>query len=203
MRAGPRGRPHPVTRVRLSTFSARAVRHGGIGEVASADLVVVEVEALGEGGDGGRLDEREPARDGSCRAGAGVGGGGCRPHPSSRLWEAMSGRLEGHSQTVGGSVGVVHAHNLSMTPARHHGTLVDNFGVEKVVGPNGANPFDVALSNSGCPEPAELLEDFSRFGQPTLLAGSWPRTGVGRARYREARVRRTPSTRIASGAWAR
>jgi hypothetical protein len=140
---------------------ARAVRHGGVGEVASADIVVVEVEALGEGGmvvDSTSVSLLEAARAALVPVWVEAGVGRILP---PRLWEAMSRRLvEGHSQTGGGNRGVVHAHNLRLPPARHHGTLVDNFGVEKVVGPSGANPVDVALSNSSCPEPAELLEDF-------------------------------------------
>ena len=116
----------------------RAVRHGGMGDVASADVVVVEVDAIGPGGmvlDADDIGLMEAARavevpvwvGSGSRAGdapATVGG----PRPSSR----------------GGTV-------------PRSGSIVGLDGIDRVAGPIGVQAVPVALAGSDCPEPGELL----------------------------------------------
>ncbi len=116
----------------------RAVRHGGVGEVASADVVVVEVDAIGPGGvvldaDDLGLIEAALAVDVPVWVEAGVG----RVMPP-RLWEALVRRLQG-------------AH------IPRAGTVVALDGIDRVAGAFGVQPVPVALACTDCPEPAELL----------------------------------------------
>ena len=116
----------------------RAVRHGGVGDVASADVVVVEVDAIGPGGmvldpDDVGLLEAARALEVPVWVEAGVG----RAVPP-RLWEAMAGRLERPGR-------------------RTPGTVVGLAGVEQVAGPTGLLAVRVALACPDFPEPAELL----------------------------------------------
>ena len=73
----------------------RAVRHGGVGDVASADVVVVEVDAIGPGGmvlDADDIGLIEAARAvGRARCGSEAGVGRVMP---PRLWDALVRRLE-------------------------------------------------------------------------------------------------------------
>jgi hypothetical protein len=115
----------------------RAVRHGGVGEVAAADVVVVGVDALGADGmvidiDARGLIEAARAVEVPMWIEAGVG----RVLPP-RLWEAMAGRLQ--RDDIGGAA------------------LESLRGVERVVGPVGARPTAVALAEVDCPEPPALL----------------------------------------------
>jgi len=116
----------------------RAVRHGGVGDVASAEIVVVEVGAIGPGGvlvdpDDVGLLEAARALEVPVWVEAGVG----RVMPP-RLWEALVRRVEG-----------AHIHR----PA----AVVDLDGIEAVAGPVGVQAVPVALASSDCPEPGELL----------------------------------------------
>jgi len=116
----------------------RAVRHGGVGEVASADVVVVEVDAIGPGGvvldaDDLGLIEAAHAVEVPVWVEAGVG----RVMPP-RLWEALVRRVED-----------------ARIP--RCGTVVGLGGIDRVAGPFGVQSVPVALACTDCPEPAELL----------------------------------------------
>jgi hypothetical protein len=119
-------------------LGARIVRRGGVSDVASADVVVVQVDALGPGGmvvDADVLGLLEAARVVEVPIWAEAGVGRVLP---PRLWEALTDKLA--------SATMVHA-----------GVMVELTGVERVVGPNGAQPSRVVLAGTDCPEPPELL----------------------------------------------
>lgn len=123
------------------------MRRGGIVEVASADLVVVEVDALGPGGmvvgasSRGLLDAAIVAEV-PVWVQSGVG----RVLPA-RVWEALARRV--------GTGRFARASGACLAG------VVDHFGAEQVVGPHGAQPIDVAIrAGSDCPEPPELVEGF-------------------------------------------
>ena len=121
---------------------ARVVRHGGVGEVAAADLVVVDVEALGPGGmvvDGDDVGLLDAARALEVPVWAVAGVGRVLP---PRLWAALVRRVDG-----------------SRPPLSRPAAVVDLGGVERVVGPDGARPTAAALEAVDCPEPPELLGD--------------------------------------------
>jgi hypothetical protein len=129
---------------------ARAVRHGGIGDVAGADLVVVEIEALGPGGmvadaDSAGLLEAAHAAEVALWLEAGVG----RVLPP-RLWDSLESRVARSRRR----------HGRSLRTLSGHHELFELRGVERVVGPRGAKGLDVALSETDCPEPPEMLERF-------------------------------------------
>lgn len=118
----------------------RAVRRGGVGEVASADVVVIRVDAIGPTGmvaDEGVCGLVEAAR--ALRVPiwleAGVG-----RLLAPRLWEALQRQLVAERGRSSGSVG-----------------LDSLDGVERVVGPGGAVSLEAALAEVDCPEPPALL----------------------------------------------
>jgi hypothetical protein len=117
---------------------ARVVRRGGVSDVASADLVVVQVDALGVGGmvvDPAVLGLLEAARVVEVPVWAEAGVGRVLP---PRLWQALATKLASASH-VGGAL------------------VADLTVVERVVGPTGAQTLRVALAGANCPEPPELL----------------------------------------------
>ncbi|HXQ60718.1 MAG TPA: hypothetical protein VN796_00220 [Acidimicrobiales bacterium] len=117
---------------------ARVVRRGGVSDVASADIVVVQVDAFGAGGmvvDADVLGLLEAARAVEVPVWAEAGVGRILP---PRLWDALARKLE------------------SAVDARA-GVVADLAGVERVVGPSGAQPPRLALAGTDCPEPPELL----------------------------------------------
>jgi hypothetical protein len=116
----------------------RAVRHGGVGDVAAADVVVVEVDAIGPGGvvlDADDFGLLHAAR--AVGVPVWVEGGVGRVMPP-KLWDALVRRLEG-------------AH------APRSGSVVDLDGIARVAGPVGVQAVAVALAYTDCPEPGELL----------------------------------------------
>jgi hypothetical protein len=120
---------------------ARVVRHGGVGEVAAADVVLVEAAALGPDGmvvDGDDLGLLDAARTLEVPVWVVAGVGHVLP---ARLWAALARRAEraGPSPTTGAA------------------RITDLRGVERVLGPRGALPLAVALAEADCPEPPELL----------------------------------------------
>ncbi len=120
------------------TGERRAVRHGGVGDVASADVVVVEVDALGPGGmvldaDDAGLIEAARALGVPVWAEGGVG----RVLPP-KLWDALVRRVEAARVARSGSV-------------------VGLEGIDRVAGPVGVQAVAVALASTDCPEPGELL----------------------------------------------
>jgi hypothetical protein len=117
---------------------ARIVRRGGVSDAASADVVVVPVDALGPGGmvvDADILGLLEAARVVEVPIWVEAGVGRILP---PRLWEALTTKLAS-------ATGI------------HTGVMVELTGVERVVGPTGAQPPRVALAGTDCPEPPELL----------------------------------------------
>lgn len=117
---------------------ARVVRRGGVGDVASADIVVIQVDAFGAGGmvvDADVLGLLEAARVVEVPVWVEAGVGRILP---PRLWDALTVKL-------------------ASTPGAHSGVVVDLAGVERVVGPLGAQPPRLALAGTDCPEPPELL----------------------------------------------
>jgi hypothetical protein len=115
----------------------RAVRHGGVGDAAGADVVVVEVEALGPGGmiidpDDTGLLEAARAVEVPIWVEAGVG----RVMPP-KMWEAMARRV--------GDGGL-----------RRSGIVMGLDGVDRVAGPYGVQRVEIALASTDCPEPAAL-----------------------------------------------
>jgi hypothetical protein len=116
----------------------RAVSHGGVGEVASADVVIVEVDAIGPGGvvlDADDFGVIEAAR--AVGVPVWVEGGVGRVMPP-KLWDALVRRLDAAHLPRSGSV-------------------VDLDGIDRVAGPLGVQPVAVALAYPDCPEPGELL----------------------------------------------
>lgn len=116
----------------------RAVRHGGVGDVASADVVVVEVDAIGPGGmvlDADDVGVMEAARAIEVPVWVEAGVGRVLP---PRLWEALVRRLE--------------AAHLPRS-----GCVFDLEGIDRVAGPTGVQTVPVALAGTDCPEPGELL----------------------------------------------
>jgi hypothetical protein len=116
----------------------RAVRHGGVGDVASADVVVVEVEAIGPGGMVLDADDRglvEAARSVEVPIWVEAGVGRVLP---PRVWEALVRRVEG-------------------APAMRSTTVVGLEGVDRVAGPAGLQALAAARAGTDFPEPAGLL----------------------------------------------
>jgi len=117
---------------------ARVVRHGGVSDVASADVVVISADALGAGGMVVDADLRgllDAARAVEVPVWVEAGVGRVLP---PRLWEALARK---HASVHRGRWGLV----------------VDLAGVDRVVGPQGAQAPRVALAGTDCPEPPELL----------------------------------------------
>lgn len=117
---------------------ARAVRRGGVGDVASADLVVVEVDAYGAGGMVVDADVRGllgAARTLEVPVWVQAGVGRLLP---ARLWEVLSRKV-------------------SASTCARSAVVVGTDGVARVAGPTGAQVPDVALAGADCPEPSALL----------------------------------------------
>jgi hypothetical protein len=118
--------------------SRRAVRHGGVGDVASADVVVIEVDAIGPGGV--VLDADDIGLMAAARAlgvPVWVEGGVGRVMPP-KLWDALVRRVDAAHMARSGSV-------------------VDLDGIDRVAGPHGVQDVSVALASTDCPEPGALL----------------------------------------------
>jgi hypothetical protein len=123
----------------------RVVRHGGVGEVAAADIVLVEAGALGPGGmvvDGDDLGLLDAARTLEVPVWVVAGVGHVLP---PRLWEALVRRVERAA-----------ASPVASRSARA-ACITDLHGVERVLGPRGASALQSALADVDCPEPPELL----------------------------------------------
>ncbi|HXW35102.1 MAG TPA: hypothetical protein VEJ87_11030 [Acidimicrobiales bacterium] len=128
--------------VEEATSGKRAVKRGGVGEVASADIVVVRVDAMGpEGmlvdGDLDGLLEAAHVVEVPVWVEAGVG----RVLPP-KVWDALVRRLD---------TADLRLQQQEHSPPR---TLA---GVEKVVGPKGAATIQATFDELDCPEPAALL----------------------------------------------
>jgi hypothetical protein len=142
----------------------RAARRGGIAEVASADVVVIEVDALGP--DGMVVDSRGADLIRCARAvevplwvEAGVG----RVLPQ-RLWRAMTSRMDDGESLCEAQSSMVATQVRSWdvfgsgSPSRRF--VTDQGGVQSVVRPEGIRSLTDAIASADCPEPPELLEAF-------------------------------------------
>ena len=139
-------------RVEEALGNRRGVRHGGVAEVAGADVVLVDVDALGPGGmvvDGDDLGLLEAARATETDIWAVAGVGRLLP---ARLWLALA---ELARCPPAGVRTVVPAYFDSGGVAA--GTVVGHGGVVAIGGPNGVAPLAQALSAPDCPEPPELV----------------------------------------------
>lgn len=129
---------------------ARVVRHGGIAEATSADVVLLDTDAVGPTGmvldpdDCGLL---EAAR--ACEVDIWLVAGAGRVLPP-RLWDALLARLD-VPRTAGRRV---HRFHDDLEPRR--ATVAELRGVVKVAGPSGVRSLAEALAQPGCPEPPEL-----------------------------------------------
>jgi len=118
--------------------AARLVRRGGVGDVASADIVLVNADACGGGQmvvDADVLGLLEAARVVEVPVWVQAGVGRILP---PRLFAALERKLEA-------------------APEAHAGVVVELTGVARLVGPHGAQTPAVALGRVDCPEPPELL----------------------------------------------
>jgi hypothetical protein len=123
-----------------ATDGHRWVRHGGMGEAATADMVIVTVDAMGPDGmlvDGDALGLLDAARAVEVPLWVEAPVGHLLP---PRLWAAMLRRVD-------------------VPGARHRSSAVREplDGVARVIGPSGPRPLDRALAEVDCPEPSALL----------------------------------------------
>lgn len=128
----------------------RVVRHGGIAEVAAADIVLVGTDAIGPGGfviDGDDCGLLEAARSVEARVWVAAGVGRALP---ARLWQALLARLQAGVPT-GGKTSFFDA------PARAVPAFAELSGIDGVVGPWGLRPPADLAAVAECPEPPELL----------------------------------------------
>jgi hypothetical protein len=118
----------------------RAVSHGGIGEVAAADIVVVEVNAIGPTSmvlPASRIALLRAAEAAGTPVWVESGVGRLLP---PKLWDALEARVS----------------------ALEHGSdvIAPLESVQVVVGPNGTTKLADLVVNTGttgCPEPSELI----------------------------------------------
>ncbi len=129
----------------------RAVHHGGVADVASAEVVVLRTDAMGPTGmvvdsDDEGLLQAAVELEADVWVVAGVG----RVLPP-RLWQTLVGRVEcppARART---------AASAWFEPGPPSTTVVALRGVSNVVGPTGALAPADALSVHDCPEPPELV----------------------------------------------
>jgi hypothetical protein len=137
---------------------ARLVRRGGVGDVAGAEIVVVEAEALGPGGMVVDSDVRgllQAARDLEVPVWVQTGVGRILP---TRIWEALARRLGDSTRPdQGHGVTVRHWGRASSDRIVRAGVPETLEGVARVAGPRGVLPLAAALTTADCPEPGELL----------------------------------------------
>lgn len=143
-----------ILEVELVT-AGRAVRRGSLADVAGAEVVVVEVEAMSAGAMALEVDRRPmlvAARDLDIPIWAVAGVGRVLPRG---LWESMLARSSdgssGHAPAAVGS-----APRRAAMPCSCLATLD---GVVKVLGPTGSLSVTSALASRTCPEPPELTGD--------------------------------------------
>ena len=130
----------------------RAVRHGGVAEVAGAEVVLVDVEAMGPDGmavDGDDLGLLEAARATGTDIWAVAGVGRVLP---PRLWQVLADHAQGAPPV---RRTVTHGYFDSGSPAP--GTVIGVAGLAAVAGPGGAVSLSQAVASCDCPEPPELL----------------------------------------------
>lgn len=119
----------------------RYVRHGGVSDVASAQVVVLRADALGQSGmvlDADDLGLLEAARELEAELWVAAGMGRTLP---PGLWQALCRRARPSCEEV---------------PRRTGTVVVELSGVAKVAGPTGVLSPARALAACDCPEPPEL-----------------------------------------------
>jgi hypothetical protein len=129
----------------------RAVHHGGVAEVASADVVVIRTDALGPTGmvvdpDDEGLMHAAVELGAQMWAVAGVG----RVLPP-RLWEALRGRLRIRPEPARTAA------SAWFEPTSPTVGVVELGPIARVAGPAGLGDFTSAQAACDCPEPPELV----------------------------------------------
>jgi hypothetical protein len=129
----------------------RAVHHGGVSDVASAEVVVIRTDALGPTGMVVDVDD-EGLLQAALELGADVwavaGVGRVLP---ARIWQALLTRLDT------GPAPARAAASAWFEPGPPSVRVVGLGGVARVVGPNGPAVPAEALATCDCPEPPELV----------------------------------------------
>lgn len=150
--------PTPQVVESVLAGAGRVVRRGALSDVAGADAVVVQADALGtaaDGGHAGAVVDAGAARLVASAAQLGVAvwlvaGVGCTLPP--RLWRAVLDRLDERPAEATG-----------MSTYGAAGPVVLGLdAVSQVIGPSGSEPVVVALRRPTCGEPAELLGNWQR-----------------------------------------
>ena len=129
----------------------RAVHHGGVSEVASADVVVIRTDALGPTGMVVDVDDEgllQAAVELGAQIWAVAGVGRVLP---ARLWEALQGRLQIRPEPARTAA------SAWFEPGLPSVSVVDLGSVAKVAGPAGVAAPASALAAGDCPEPPELV----------------------------------------------
>jgi hypothetical protein len=133
----------------------RAVRQGGIGEVAAADVVVVEVSAIGAQAmvvPASRRGLLESARASETPVWVESGVGRLLP---PRLWSALDQHLRDPRDAASSQ-----ARGTRTSGIGPHSDLIEGLeGVELVFTPTGVGrvaDLEEMITESGCPEPSEL-----------------------------------------------
>jgi hypothetical protein len=138
-------------RLEEALHGRRAVHHGGVSEVASADVVVIRTDALGPTGMVVDADDEgllQAAVELGAEVWAVAGVGKVLP---ARLWEALRARLDVPPTTARTAA------SAWFEPGPPSVRVVGLAGIAAVVGPDGAaTPVD-AVAASDCPEPPELV----------------------------------------------
>lgn len=136
--------------LQVERSARRLAEHGAVAEVAVAEAVVVEVDALGPGGmvvGGHSAALLRAARDLGTDVWLAAGVGRALP---ARLWEALQWRM---AQPPRRGPTSFFDDDEPSAPT----SMCDLDGVGWVVGPSGRRPLDEALRAVSCPEPPELL----------------------------------------------
>ncbi len=138
-------------RLEAALSGRRAVRHGGVAEVASAEVVLVPSDALGPGAmvvDGDDRGVLEAARAAEVEIWVVAGAGRVLP---ARLWQALRTRLNLPAPGARTAVSAYFDHRPASS------VVVDLHGISRLATTNGVTEIEGALSGCDCPEPAELL----------------------------------------------
>jgi hypothetical protein len=137
----------------------RAVRQGGIGDVAAADVVVIEASAIGTAGmvipaSRKALLQAAQASGTPLWVESGVG----RLLPPG-LWSALDKRLCDPRDAASSQ-----ARGSRAMGSEFPSDVIESLeGVELVIGPTGSTPvadLSALVTESGCPEPSELTSDW-------------------------------------------
>jgi len=129
----------------------RWIRHGGVAEATTAEVVVVSVDALGPTGmtiDGDDRGVLEAAAVADAEVWALSGAGRVLP---PRLWQALLERAD-MPPPVSRTTASSWFESVSRTPV-----VAELSAVRRVAGPRGVVGVSEALAECDCPEPPELV----------------------------------------------